>query len=293
VWLHLRPGTQGIAFHPPPPAWLGAAADALAGWVLPHERPLPVGLAVLVGSSLVASLVASVWLPRRRGAALRPSERSAARLSGLLGGYLAAYLGLILLVRTLWDAGAPLDSRILAPLLPVAGALLLPYFARRSAERDPAPSRSQQSALTRWLVLAWAVLTLAAGSRWLTRAAQDGLGYNSLAWRSSPVLAAARALPEGTWILTNGEDALAHIAGRVATRLPDRVSPTTLAPNPRYQRRLRVLRTQLENGGVLVYLRALPERWYLPTESELVAAWRLEPVLEAADGGIYRLAERR
>lgn len=73
--------------------------------------------------------------------------------------------------------------------------------------------------------------------------------------------------------------------------IPEKISYLTEKPNANYEAEIAELRTELQaRRGVLVYLRAFPERSFLPSEDEL--RQRLELVLLARedDGSIYSLS---
>jgi hypothetical protein len=235
------------------------------------------------------------------------------RLAGILGLFLLCYAIVIAVAASFWDASLTPIRRYFAPFW-VSGILLVMMAVGRAgwsnpkslapAPRSPAPgpwplivgvrgspigARIARAGIAS-LALAWALATLLEVSTWAVRTHRDGQGYNSRSWQQAAIIEAIRALPEGTFLVSNGDDAIAAVAGRRAARLPDKVNPGTLVANPNYDVRMDTLHGRLKReGGLVVFLNQLAkERFYIPNEADLLDAWDLVPVVRFSEGAIYR-----
>jgi len=131
------------------------------------------------------------------------------------------------------------------------------------------------------------VLNLVQSVAFAPSAKAGGLGYNSVAWRHSPTIAAVKALPESVKIHTNGHDVIPFLTGKKATMLPAKFFAGTNQPNESYEAQiLSVCRTVADSEAVIVYF--LPSwRTYLPTQQELEATCALPVLARFNDGIIY------
>ncbi|MEP6913255.1 MAG: hypothetical protein ABI923_10900, partial [bacterium] len=112
--------------------------------------------------------------------------------------------------------------------------------------------------------------------------------YANRAWKESQTIAQVRVLPPGTAIYSNGYEAIYYLTGRPAIYLPEKVIHNTGRANQNYDVELERMKTDLkENHGVLVYFNTLPERWFLPAESELITQLPLREIMRFRDGSIY------
>jgi hypothetical protein len=116
----------------------------------------------------------------------------------------------------------------------------------------------------------------------------NGTGYTSHGWRNSETIAFVKLLNGRTRIYSNGADAIKFLTGRQAILIPKKVDPNTRKQNDRYPEDLQAMcRECAENGAIVVYLTAISERWYLPTEDELELACTLQASHRLTDGTIY------
>jgi len=119
---------------------------------------------------------------------------------------------------------------------------------------------------------------------------QDGLGYASRKWKQSAVIEYIRSQPEDVLIYSNGADALHLLTGRCALSIPAKFSAVTLQRQDNYFQGLESMREQLsENDGLLVYLRLIDWRDYMPLEEELLERLPLESVIRVSDGSVYKI----
>ena len=99
-----------------------------------------------------------------------------------------------------------------------------------------------------------------------------------------------RLLPAGAPIYSNGYDAIHYLTGQPALYLPEKVIHGTGRANQNYQFELdRMQRDLREHKGVVVYFNTLPERWFLPSESELKTLLPLTEIAKGSDGSIWKV----
>jgi hypothetical protein len=310
VWAMYYPDFRGFGVHPLTLTWLVTGWHMLTQWWIPANVPVTdatrswIAFAALVAGGLVAGR--SSLLVDRTGPPV-------SRLAGILGLFLLCYAIVIAVAASFWDASLTPIRRYFAPFW-VSGILLVMMAVGRAgwsnpkslapAPRSPAPgpwplivgvrgspigARIARAGIAS-LALAWALATLLEVSTWAVRTHRDGQGYNSRSWQQAAIIEAIRALPEGTFLVSNGDDAIAAVAGRRAARLPDKVNPGTLVANPNYDVRMDTLHGRLKReGGLVVFLNQLAkERFYIPNEADLLDAWDLVPVVRFSEGAIYR-----
>ena len=72
--------------------------------------------------------------------------------------------------------------------------------------------------------------------------------------------------------------------------IPAKTIHGTGRPNPQYDVELQRMRRDLAtNKGVMIYFSTVPERWFLPAESELKERLPLTVSVAPVDGSIYRV----
>jgi hypothetical protein len=297
---HLASGgvsDRQVAFHPVKFQQIVAAFSAAAQWLLLGKvrgdiRFLGFIVEILALASLTIYLMmnrrtsgASGTPPEAFGQRPRHREEVRAKLPLLLVIFIIAYVALLVFTITFLETDNVLDSRSLLPVH-VAALVLVPCLARSLYQR--AESRS-----LRIVFVAFAVLLAASysfrGARWLAHVKADGQGYASRAWKESPTIAAIQKLPTGIAIYSNGVDAIYYLTGRRAIYIPARIIHGTGRPNQNYDSEVEKMTNDMrERNGVLVYFHTLPERWFLPAESDLRSRLALD-VHSLSDGSIFRI----
>jgi len=219
----------------------------------------------------------------------RPAETARAfRHVSVLLVFGVAYLALVVVTRTVLDAGTPLDNRILLPLIPLCYLVLVAVVV--NVLRPPAVGRIVAAALC--LVAAAGVV---GGT--ITMVRRGVVNAQAAALDASPTMAAIRRLPEGTVIATGVGDLIYTDTGRGSIRVPVRIESLTLRANPDFAEQARQLATILaDHHGVLVEIPAADSDFVFKGAS--LADFRrvasLHLVTELPDGGqIYRVTSVR
>jgi hypothetical protein len=265
--------------------------DTMRNWVLPDAPPRHVySLAVsatMAGIMLLALLVVPPLMWR-----LSPEPADGlSRLPHLLWIFALFYLGTILLSQTFFDAGIPLDDRILSPIY-AAGLLLLICLAYRW------PGRGRPAALAAVVVIALLCFGADAvrGKSQLQKWHQRGAGLNRKPWVQCATLAALDELhlPPEAAIYSNAADAIEFRTARLASQLPNKSNEGMRQINSHYAKELADMSRRLRrtHGVIVLFAPNLSNRKYVATADELTAEFPLRLVAQCSDGEIYALDER-
>jgi hypothetical protein len=205
----------------------------------------------------------------------------------ILAVFTVCYLLFLVFTSSFIDADTVFDSRALAPVHVTAivlGCCLAWKLVRPLKDRHP----------LRIAFVALAIILLGSyttrSARWFIQARRDGQGYASRAWTESKIVAHVTRLPAAVPIYSNAYDALYYLTGRPAIYLPEKVIHGTGRENQNYETELESMHRVMEDrGGLLVYFNSMPERWFLPSESDLKSRLPLTEIVSAPDGSIYEL----
>ncbi len=202
VWLLGMPAVAGRSYGLPPDLsgslesfWsslvsvLGSWLPLRAVWGLPSLATKGLGAAVAL--LLLCSLAAAAWHAWRR----QPSA-AWARLALASGVYALAFTLVCLAAYAFSSVTPDLNDRTMLPLFPLllllAGSGLLGLLSRW-----PKTASGLMAALTVLALLAWAPVT----DRMVADRHESGHGYTATYYRGSPLLQAARELPQDVpWI---------------------------------------------------------------------------------------------
>jgi hypothetical protein len=288
IWTLLNPSVRKLALHTFPAEWIVSGLQTIAGWVVPEEivmEPLARGLIALAAFSFVFVMIYERFRYPVGANRINAEDTRIVRLLPLF----MLYYGMVLFVTRLFlDAAIPLDARLLSPIFMVVliGVLYLAgWLVHSNVDRFP----SSRIALCGFALVVGGFYFISSW-RIVESIHEEGRGFTSRDWQQSEIMREVRALPPGTLIYSNGDDAIYILAAVPAARVPDRVNGYTLLPNPDYAVESAQARKQMLKDGVLVYFDRLKLRWFLPTEDDLVTEWNLQPVVHKADGTIYKLA---
>lgn len=281
---------RAAVLHPVGLAQLQSGVGTIAGWLW-LDAGLPrltlaivaVGAFALVLRSVVQRLRHPAQHAQRLTTSSLPSPVARTALIFITG-----YGLFLLVVISFFDAAIPLDDRVLSPIF--AWALIGGVCGAHRLATHPPRGRWLRPLLVIagvWLAVAQ-VLQLVP---WMVDAHRNGQGYASPYWRQLKILALVRALPLPTRIFSNGDDAIYLLTGRLAERLPERMSLFTMEKNDDYEADLLRLRRQLtESNGVIVCF-SIGRHPNLVSSAELEARLTLRTLYAAADGTIYAVQD--
>jgi len=297
VWTLSESGSatgRGLSFHPIGSLHVWQALDTAGSWLLAPEGASSLLKGVLaLAALLILAAGLGVWWRRRRTSVATPpttDEISAAALIIVTAVFIPTYLVFILVSITLFDANTPLDGRILAPVYMAALVLAVP--AVLSLREFLLPRRSGRWAIG-FLASLFVLIALTRSVPLVTGAFENGLGFNSVAWRTSQVLSEVRSLPVNTPMFSNSPEAIYLWTGRAAARLPRVYNLVDRVPNAAYATELAAMRRQLEemNGAIVIFSAVRGSS--MPSLGQLLQALPLSPVFEGSDGAIYALTVAR
>jgi hypothetical protein len=119
----------------------------------------------------------------------------------------------------------------------------------------------------------------------------DGLGYSSVAWSESELIAYIRKLPLNTIIYTNGGAGILYQTNIRTKAIPRKYKNGK--SNPRYPRDLGDMLKAVRSGqAVIVYFTDIPSS-LLPTISELSKKLGIPPKVKTSDGMVLGIFPKK
>jgi hypothetical protein len=204
--------------------------------------------------------------------------------------FIVSYMGVLIFTASFVDADTVLDHRALVPVH-VATIVLCCGLAWKTFE-----SFKQRPAIRATFVALAIVFVVSYSTRcaiWFMQTRQDGQGYASRAWKESQTISHVKNLPAGVPIYSNGYDAIYYLTRRSAIYIPEKVKHGTGRDNGNYATEVESMgRVLKERSGVLVYFNKFPERWFLPSETELKQQLELRSAEINSDGSVYAGTDR-
>jgi len=217
-----------------------------AAWMAP--------LAILAGISVLVAAHA-----HSSGEGFPVIEAPAVRMAVLFGLFIAVYLLVLAVAQVFTYPPITLASRMLSPVH-LAALVFLPVLLLLAAQVLFPRSRLALAVIS----IALCVLAATYGLRSLMIARdyhQDGIGYNSLSWRSSSTIAELKKLPPDIPLISNESTAIMYLAGRPAYALQEIYQDQPLEPFTVYgsgdDEAQRVFRE--ENGALVLFKANLRE----------------------------------
>jgi 4-amino-4-deoxy-L-arabinose transferase-like glycosyltransferase len=277
--------SREFSFHPIGLTKIREAITTISSWALVPAsastwvKVIPIVLFVLVFSYLIFSKKNQAGHDEnKRGAALLPV------MVRLLGAFSLIYLAFLVFSISFIDANTPLDARILSPLY-LSGIVLVLYLVDEFLARFP------KSPILKTAMIFAAVFVFASnawtGSALVLQGYDQGIGFNSLAWSRSGILAEVEKLPRDVVIYTNAPEAVYFFFDRAALSIPRKFESVRQQPNPNYLTDLAEMRSVIEDErGVVLYFSSL-NRPTLVSEEELKSYMPLHVVVQAVDGTLY------
>lgn len=257
-----------LEFHPIGVDQAWRLLNTVSSWIhVPISAPGSIKLAASVCVFIVVIHVATTLLnhsgiSQRKGAVM-PAD--AYQFMRLLLLSVAVYGILLAFSITFADPNTPLDNRILAPVYLVI-LLLLTYTLKDVWERDRFRKVWRTGVFAVMAVLV--VVNVHKSRIFVFLAHQEGIGWSSVHWDRSELMAATQALPDDAVIYSNAPDGIYIVTGRSAFGLPKRPSAADPGEKAGYSDEYEAAVQELAHGtGVIVYVGGLMGR----KSSEVVA----------------------
>lgn len=290
-------GNRALVLHPPGARKIGPALADMATWVVPQRLVghLPEAALQLGGLVVLLALVALVTASARSRSTgvRRPAAAGGGQARRLLGPVIAtfvvAHIAVVLFTVSVLDAAVPLDRRILLPVY-AAGLLLAvvaidAFFDHRSAH--PAQMRPLVRAAVA-VALATVLLANGVGTAVdVAEARRDGLGFTSVRWRCSPVVAAVRHLRPGVRVYSNAPGALFVLTGTRAQSIVPRAYGNSRGANAGYRSGMTKMVERVRKGWSVVAWFLTVHRPYSTSRSTLESEIGSEPLIESTHGALF------
>jgi hypothetical protein len=263
--------------------WIGGLS-VFASYLLPGQIPqlirIPAILAVIIGAVvIVARAVRRNWL------ASRPREQD---ILILIFGLFAIFYVLFIILSVFVEANLLLNSRYSLPLY-ISFVFIFIVSAANYHSRAGTTRMTNRLIISAFLALL--ALNGLRSAVQTNEAYNEGIGFQSVAWQTSPIVMAVRALPADAKIYTNASDPLNFLTRRWTDWIPAHSAPRTGQEGDAgpFEEQVRTLRRVLvEQGGYVVLVDAIDWRSYLATEDELVKLAKLKLIRSETDGRIYQ-----
>lgn len=286
-------GERQLAVHLPSFEKWRSGLRTASTWVLPRRLTHHLSLlsAEIVGALVVCAAIALLVVAARgapvgrRVAGVVPGaiDASVTRFGRVAALFAGIYLAVVLLTISLLDTATPLDRRILLPVFVVVLLTAL-VVGDRFVGRHPGSARIAAAATVLVAVLGANAAGTAAD---VGDAQRNGLGYASLTWQHSPLVAAVRHLRPGIKVYTNAASAVFLLTGVRAQSIAPRVFGNGSGPNRGFAGSLDLMARRVHAGqSVVVWFRS--EHHYfgadLPTLQKVMVA---PPSLRSPDGALF------
>lgn len=290
AWLTYRPTRRMLTFQVPLQDYFQSGIDTLSLWIVQGTNPFLAAARPWIIVGLAILLALGVWYVWRRKTRQLPPQVLLARVPSLfyiVTLFLVLYPLAHLAAKVFFSPSISLHARALSPVF-VSGVIFFVSLAStilHSIRPGSLVLRIAAAALT----LAIISSTFNNAWRYVQRIRVEGLGYNSIAWHASPTIARIRTLPPDLAIYSNGSDAIYFLTGRIVHRTPDLVDKMNMIDNQTFLAEMKKVRDNLAAGrAVIVYMNNFPDRWYQPSEQDLMSVLPLHLIAREADGAMFQ-----
>jgi hypothetical protein len=265
--------SREVIFHPIGRVQVQQALDTMSSWFLIQSTASGW---IKLSTILLVFLIIAVGLI---GAIRRQKEVPIIVLTIIL--FVIAYFAFLVLSISFIDANTPLDSRILSPLY-YCVIILLIFAIGQILEFFPENIWLVRIAIAMIVVLS--IGFLIKSERFNCLGYRNGLGFNSVSWRQSEMLAHVATLPQGIPIYSNAPEAIYIYTNRPSDRLPAKFQSANHQINTNYQTDLDRMGHVIDaNQGVVVYFTTV-QHDLLPTSQELIQELQLHQDFATSDG---------
>jgi hypothetical protein len=267
---------RDVVFHPITLGTLRVAARTAYYWLVPLGAPIMVDVAIVCAAAVTVAVWVVSMVRHRARATVVATDRPTTLV---LGVFTLGYAAFLMFTLFFVDAQSTPGPRLLLPLLPT---LIILIVAALTASMRVNELRRAAIAVSLVVGLAMVMST----AYWVVRARTNGLGYRSVVWARSPLMARVRELDRETLVLSNHPGAILLLAGREAVGIPRLANPNTLAPNADFSREMADLCRAAAGGRRVAYAHFTldDDEATLPTLDEVRRRWSSAPAYTAADG---------
>jgi len=267
--------------------WLRTIGSA-ATMLLPGAVSLPVRIAFLavVGAGVILAVAwrARTWLR------LTPPERAQPTAAlPIIFSLLSVFYAALLVAAVFIQYKLNLTGRFLLPLYVFVALAAMTSFGA-AGKTDLFPRRMFALALA-GLAFVIGASNLARTAAFTNSAYKSGIGYSHSMWSHSPVLKAAAGLPGGAALYSNAPDLIEYRLKRSARYVPARINHLSGRDDGResFAEQMQAMRQRLEEeNAYVVIIDGVDWRYYLISETDMLASMPLVEVGTLADGRIYR-----
>jgi hypothetical protein len=285
--------------------WVGLGT--LSRWVFPYDPTDGWGMLVAL---LVAGVIAYIVREtiRRSGtklgegapAAASPGATETRRATLILAICVAAY-GLLLLASIMFaEHAASLDERLLSPALPMviamtigsACALFRQAPSQFGGETDGPRLRYRGLRVIAIVALAVSLGDQAIGlASWTRHMPERSLGLTQLSRSADELLGVVRAIPSSAHVYSNMPYMTYAFADRVVSDLPQKISQTSLKPNPQFLTQLReIVATADGNATYLVFFDSPYHPPFYTTAKDAIVAFPMAEKHTFRGGEVFVIA---
>jgi hypothetical protein len=279
-----------LRLHFPPADAYETFVDTMGGWLLGSgaERTASVvlllAIAVVVGA--LGWFVATERLPRGANDVVRDERTESNRLLGVLALFVVAYVVVLYLTATLFDAGISVEGRLLVPIQ-VAAAVLVVGLVYRAAARVGGAAIGVGVAMVVVVLCAWPWRQIAQGFG--TTSTIDLVDRGFQPPGRSALGDAVAALPPDAVVASTFPSTLYSASGHDAVFVPPRWDRMSGERNDEFRPQLVELgRILAARQGYLALYPSPPKEF--ATDAELRRIMQLEEVGTFADGALYRVS---
>jgi hypothetical protein len=267
-----------LAIHPPEIKKLLCIGDTLYSFILPVSIPIWTKILIL---GIVTAYFVTVIVLLYNNKYFNNDINLNIIIPLVLIIFSVIYLLFIIVSISLFDASTPLDYRILAPILLVFLIIIISLSWSLSKVLD-------NKIIWQIFLSFFFLLIILNCPRTVLRAVyihNHGLGYNSLEWRNSKIIAYLGDFMDNRKIYSNDRLSLWFLLRKESSLIPRKFSPDTLLINHNFQDNLDKMFKECRDGeAIIVYFNKIQRR-FLPTIDEIESMAKL-PILQKFEDGV-------